>query len=110
MAYTLPPTNLTNASGFDSIIIYTSQQVPILIPLILLFIYVTIMGVGYFSMERRKGYGNISLWSAIAGLITTTGSFILYLYEGLVNLEVIIICMLITFLSAMFFIFSSKDE
>lgn len=110
MAYSLPPTNLTNGSGIESVVIWTSQQVPILFPLILFFIFITIAGLGYFSLERRKGYGNLPMWLAISGLITTTGAFILYLYENLINLEVVIICMLITFISAVFFILSSNKE
>lgn len=110
MPYTLPPNNLTNGSaGIESILTYEAQQIPALMPSILLLLYVVILGAGYFADQRRTGRGKFAMWSAIAGLITTTGAFILFLYNGLINIEVVIIVLLITVVSVAFFLFSSDD-
>lgn len=114
MVYTLP--NLTNGSqGIESIIAYETTQLPGMMAGLLFLIYIAILGAGYFAQERRTGAGNIAMWSAISGLITTTGAFTLFLYDisnsglVLINLEVVIICMLVTIVSAFFFLIGDRD-
>lgn len=110
MAYTLPPANFTNGSqGLEALIIYEVQQVPLLGPGLLLFVFFIIFGAGYFSQERKVGRGNFPMWLSIAGLITTTGGFVLFLYSGIINLETIIICMVLTILFSLWFLMTSRD-
>ena len=106
MPYELP-SNVTNATtGLEDLLIYESQQVDSLIPGILLLIYLVILGSGYFSQERSKGRGNFKMWAAISGLITATLAFILFLYNGLVNIEVVIIALIISIISSFWFLLS----
>lgn len=108
MPYTIP-TNLTNGStGLEQLLIYEAGQVPFLMPGILFSIFIIILSAGYFSQDRRIGEGNFPMWCAIAGLITTTGAFILFLYQNLLNLEVLIICVIITILSMLWLFLSER--
>lgn len=110
MAYSLPPTNLTNGTqGIEAIIAYEATQIPQFMPMILLMVYVVIAGVGYFSQERREVRGNLAMWCAISGLITTTLSFILFLYNGLINIQTVVICVVVTILSVAAFLFSGRE-
>lgn len=107
MVYVFP--NTSSAGGIPELLANESGQVPGLAAGILFFIYVVILSAGYFSQERRTGAGNFAMWSAISGLITTTGSFALFLFDGIVNLQVIVICVVVTMVSAVFFIVGERD-
>ena len=107
MPYELP--NFTNNTGIEEILQYGSNQVPFLAPAILFMIYIVILVGGYFAQERRVGAGNFLMWASISGLITTTGAFILYLYDNVVSIQVVLICVIITIISAFAFLISSRD-
>jgi hypothetical protein len=110
MPYTLPSINLTNQSnGLEQLFIYEATQVDILIPSLLFFIFVSIMAGGYYSQQRRLGEGSLSMWSAIAGYITSILSFVLFLYNGLISLNTVIIIMAITFLCTIWFLLSREE-
>ena len=115
MAYDLP--NFTNGSrGIEDILSYEATQVAGFTGGILFFIYVVILTSGYFSQERRTGAGNLPMWAAISGLITTTGGFILFLYQTsttgliLINLPTLLICVIVTIVSAIFFLASELRD
>ena len=112
--YSLP--NFTNGSrGIEDIISYEATQVTGLTAGILFLVYVVIVSAGYFSQERRVGTGNFSMWCAIAGLITTTGGFTLFLYQMtnsgvvLIDLPTLVICVVVTIISAVSFLVSQRD-
>lgn len=105
------PTNLSDGSqGIEALAVYLSQEVPFLVPGILIFVFFIIMGAGYFAQDRKTGRGNLPMWAAISALITTTGSFVLFMIEGLVNLEVIIIAVMVCIMSAMWFLLSANRD
>lgn len=101
--------NFTDTGGIEEILIKESQQIPALWPALLFFIYAVILGVGFYSQDRRTGAGNLAMWSAIAGLITTAGSFVLFLFDNMINIEVVIICLVVTIISAFFFLVGERD-
>lgn len=108
MPYSIP--NITNGTtGLEDLLVSTSGQVSALANGILIFIFLTILGSGYYSQERRTGRGNFPMWVAIAGLITTTASFILYLVPGIIGLESIVIGVAITIIGSLWFMLS-EDE
>lgn len=108
--YNLPPPNLTNGSqGIEAILLYEAGQIDIFMPMLLLFIYVVIATGGYMAQDRKEGRGNLAQWCAIAGLITSVASFILFLYNGLVNIETVVIVVVVTIISVVFFMFSARD-
>ena len=107
MAYALP--NFTNNTGMEEVLQYGSQQVPILAPAILLLVYIVILVSGYFSQERKTGTGNFLMWASISGLITTTGAFMLFLYDHLVNIQTITICVVVTIISVFAWLINQRE-
>lgn len=111
--YTLP--NMTNGSqGIEAILAYDASQVSWIAGGLLFLVYCVILGVGYFAQERRTGAGNIFMWASISGLITTTGAFILFLYDlasgtSLINIEIVMICVIVTIVCSFAFILSNRD-
>lgn len=107
MTYALP--NFTNTTGMEEVLQYGSQQVPFLAPGILLMIYIVILVSGYFSQERKTGNGNFLMWASISGLITTTGAFMLFLYDQIVNIQTILVCVVVTIISAFAFLINQRE-
>ena len=107
MTYELP--NFTNTSGIEEVLQYGSQQVPILAPGLLFMIYIIILVSGYFSQERKTRQGNFLMWASISGLITTSGAFMLFLYDNLINMQTIMVCMVVTIISAFAFLINQRE-
>jgi hypothetical protein len=102
--------NITNESQIDKILINLAGNVPSLFPMLLVFEFMVIALGGAFANQRRVGYTNISMWFAIAGLITSTSAFILFLVNGLITLPTLSICVTITILSVLWFMFSGDEQ
>lgn len=98
-----------NDGGIEALFAGAATQYSNFAAAILVFIYISIAGVGYFIQDRRSGNGNLFMWAAISGLITTTASFFLLLYGNIVNIEVVIILMLVTIVSALAFLISTRE-
>lgn len=102
------PTNLTSPDGLVGSI---NSNVPYFSSFLLFFVFLLIMLSGYFSKARREGSersGNLPMWGSISGLITSTGSYILFLSDkGLVNLMNVIISVVVTIIMTAWFLFSS---
>lgn len=49
------------------------------------------------------------MWACISSVITTGGAFILFLYPGIISLETLVFCVVITFGLALMFLFQ-RDE
>lgn len=107
MSYEIP--NLSTSGGIETIGAEVARQVNFVWSGILFFVFMGIWGAGYFAQERKVGAGNAAMWAAISGLITTTGAFILFLYDNLVPLETIIISIIITIIAAAAFIISERN-
>lgn len=75
---------------------------------ILFFIYLVI-GLGGFLSQDKKSAGNLLGSFSVAGLITTTLSFILFLYDNIINIESVIIFMTITICIALGFLTTARD-
>ena len=99
------PGNLTDPVD---ILVNTSTQVPILFPGIILLVFGVIIIAGAYSQERKTGKSNISMWFAVSSLITTTASLFLFLIDGLVPLEFMMIMMGITLFSVIYFFFNTS--
>lgn len=107
MVYEMP--NLSTSGGIEVVGAEVARQVNFFWSGILFFVFMVVWGVGYFSQERRVGAGNAGMWAAIAGLITTSGGFVLFLYDNLVGLETIIISLILTILATAAFLLSERD-
>lgn len=107
--------NLSNSStGLEGILAAEAAQINGLAAGLLFLVYMVLLGAGYFAQERRTGAGNLLMWASISGLITTTGAFILYLYDvtnpsvALINIEIVLICVVVTIISAFAFLLSER--
>lgn len=102
------PNNLTNGStGLEQLFIYESSQLNIFAPGLLLLIFFVIVGAGYFSQDRRVGRGNLSMWFATSGIITTTLAIILFLYNGIISLPTVIISIILSVVFTIWFLFDN---
>lgn len=104
---TLPGLNLTSP---EQLIAYESGQVPILWPCILFVIYLIIAVGGYMTQQRKVSRANFAIWSAIAGLIVTTGAFVLFFIPGAMNIETLSICVTVTIVSAFWALWDSRGD
>jgi hypothetical protein len=108
MVYSLP--NWTgNAGGIEVLMAEGSRQYPGFAMGILAFIYIVILGAGYFAQDRKVGAGNMAGWASVSGLITTTLSFILFLYDNIVSIDVVITFMIISILTALIFLITNRE-
>lgn len=103
-------TGLQNSSLTD-VLYYESQQLPILIPGILFFIYGVVLMASYMG-QRFDGFRrSLSLASSIAGLITTVvGIIILAIPDNrsIINLYSVGIAVVFTFLSMLWFLYEPR--
>ena len=72
-----------------------ANQVPMLFPSILFLIFVVIAGAGYVSSEKRTGRANFLMWVAISGYMTAIMAMILFLYNALIPLDVVVLFVVI---------------
>lgn len=108
MVYTLP--NSSNSGDPIQLVSFVSQQVPGLPEGILLLIFFTIMGFGYFAQQRKNGKGNLPQMMAVSCLIVTTLAYILFLYPNIVGLNTVVLCTIITFISVLWLMFTGRDS
>lgn len=95
--------------GLDQLFFYTASQVPIFLPMVLFGLFMVVMLGGFFTQQRQTGKGDITMWMAIGGYITTGAAFILSLIEGLLSLQTVIIILVITiFLTTLYLL--SRDR
>lgn len=70
------PTNISNPLD---LVVYEATQVPSLVPLLLMFVWIAVMGAGYMYNVRRAGSANFFMWATIGGTITFGFASILFL-------------------------------
>lgn len=102
--------NITNETSIDRIMINIAQNVSILFPMLLFFEFMVIALGGTFANQRRVGYSNISMWFAIAGLVTSTTAFILFLVDGLINLATLGVVIAVTLASVLWFFLTEGEQ
>lgn len=96
--------------SIDELLVQTSSNVPELFGLILLLEFVVIMlAISSFN-KRNTGYTNMAMGGAVAGLVTTTSGFFMYLVPGLIPLYYVIVCLVVTLAFALFFLFSDDAQ
>lgn len=106
MPYDIDYTN----NSIEELLVQTSSNVPELFGLVLLLEFIVIMFAVSQANKKSTGYTNIAMSGAIAGLVTTTSGFFLYLVEGLIPLYYVITCLVVTIAFALFFMFSDDEN
>ena len=103
--YTAP--NLT--SGIDDAIVGTVTAVPIFTPMFLIFIFGIVLMGGIVSQKRRTGSADIPMWATIASLSTFMIALALTLKEGLIDLNILVVVVVVTIFSG-FWLFTSRTR
>lgn len=103
------PHEINQSGGIESIFLYINSQVDSFAFMFMAFIFLVILGAGYFNTKRTTNKGAFSMWLTIASFITTTVGLILYLVPGYISLEMLILMIAVTLISAFFFLFSDLD-
>jgi len=102
--------DLPNATtGMDDIMIQLASEVPSFSPLLLAFIFFTIMIGGMVSQRKRSGYDDMPMWSTIAGIGTIVIALPLTVVAGIINITHLIVLVVVTLLS-MFWLAMSKNK
>ena len=106
---TFTPPNATD--GLDSILVDVAGSVSGFIPMLLAFVWFTIMLGGYIKQKRRLGGADMPMWCTIASIGTLLIALPLTLTEGLIDLTVLSPVVVITILSGVWLFFDrNKNE
>lgn len=100
------PDKINQTGGLEWPIYYIGMNIPQFPSRILMFIWLAIIGVGFFSQRRSTGRGSFFMWATIGGLISTTGAFILFLLPKetpLISLQTLVLFVAATILFAILF-------
>ncbi|MAH48476.1 hypothetical protein CMI37_21805 [Candidatus Pacearchaeota archaeon] len=101
--------NLT--SGIDDTIVSVITAVPAFTPMLLVFIYGTVLIGGAVSQKRRLGTADIPMWSTIAAIATLMVALPLTLNVGFIQLEVLSIIVVVTIFSGLWlFLDRNRNE
>jgi len=102
--------NLPNSTtGIDAIIVDTATAVPIFIPMLLMFIFVTVLLGGSTAQRKRTGFSDLPLWSVLASISTLMVSLPLTLVVGIINVLTLSIVVVVTLLCGLWF-FTSRNR
>lgn len=108
--YTLPQYSGVNfTQGADKLLIYVAQQVPFFVPLLLTSFFFIIALSGFMIQKKTEGKGDGIMWIAIGMFMTMILSFILFLIEGLITLEIMIAVLSLTIIAGIVFFLDKKS-
>ena len=74
-----------STAGIDSIIVQTVSAIPGFMPMLLFFIYLTILLGGSIRQKRRIGTSDLPMWATMAGVGTLLVALPLTLSVGLIE-------------------------
>jgi len=101
--------NLPNAtSGMDSFLTQTMTEIPTLAPILLVFVWFVVFLGGVLKQKTRSFNVDYSLWSLIASLGTFMVTLILSTITGTIRLDILIIVLVITIFSGVWFFLDRK--
>ena len=104
--YTLP----NSTSGIDLIFTDTMTTLPSFTPMILLFVFFTILLGGIGRQKQRLGTADYPMWMVIASLGTFLTATIMTMATGFINLAWYTIVIAITILSAVLLFLDRKPS
>jgi len=102
--YDLP----TATTGLDDILIQTATEVSSFTPLLLAFIFFTVLLGGILRQKTRSGTADYPMWSVVASMSTFIIALLLTIYEGLINIDWLVIITVITIFSAVWLFLDRK--
>ena len=103
--YTLP-----NATTPDSILVQIVAAEPAFTPLLLLFTFMVIFLGGIGRQKARLGTADYSMWAVIASISMLMLSLVLSLATGMIQLDWLVIVVVVTIFSGVWFFMSQKQS
>jgi hypothetical protein len=105
--YSPPLIDTLNASaGLDNALVSIAGSVPAFTPMLLIFVWLTIMIGGYIKEKRRLGGADMPMWCTIASVGTMLVALPLTLTVGLIDLTTLSIVIVVTVMSGVWLFFS----
>lgn len=96
--------DLPNATtGIDAIIVDTATSIPMIVPMLLLFVFGIVLLGGSSSQKRRTGYSDIPFWSVLASISTLMICLPLTLISDAINIITLSVVVVITLLSGLWY-------
>ena len=90
-------------TGLDAIVVDIVEEVPIFIPMFLFFIFGVIFIGGVISQKKRSGRSDVPMWAVISSTSVLMISMILTLTAGLIQMETLVIVIVVTIFSGLWF-------
>lgn len=90
----------------DEMLIGVSSSVPAFPIMLLVFAWFFIFLTGSIKQNRRAGYVDMPQWATLASLGTLLMSLAMTIQEGIIALQILLIVVAITILSAVWFFMS----
>ena len=91
-----------NFTGLDSILVYVANEVPILIPAMLLFIWLMLSLLIYFGTRKFAGQGDFSAGASASGFLVAVLGTVMTLTFGIINIWTLGTCFGIAIFSLIF--------
>lgn len=102
--------NLNASKGFHTIFVYANDVTNGLFSNLLLFVlFIIIAMASYYSSVRLKGKGDFPVSLTVAGFVTTGAALLMLLVDGLLHPFSAVVCMIITFASALWLFTSNRN-
>ncbi len=95
-----------NGSTPDSMLLGVSKAVPVFPIMLLVFVWLFVFLNGVIRQNSKNRYVDVPQWAVLSSLVCLLLSLIMTIKEGFITLEVLLIVMGVTTLSAVWFFFS----
>lgn len=102
--YTFP--NMTD--GIDQTLVGVANEIPVFIPMFLLFVWFFVFFGGVSFQSLRKGYSDVPLWGTLSGIATLIISLIMTMVSGIIQVEILGIVVAVTILFGFWFFFDKN--
>ena len=103
--YTLP--NATG--GIDQTLVSVATQIPVFVPMLLVFVWIVVFLGGSNSQKKRTGNSDMPMWSVMASLSVLMISLALSVKEGLMSLDVLGMVVGLNILCALWLFFDRRN-
>ena len=103
--YEMP--NITD--GFDNAVVGLATTVPPFTPMLLVFVFFTVLLGGITSQKRRNGFADIPMWAVISSMSTLLIALPMTMVDGIIDVTTLSIVVVVTILSG-FWLFTSRSR
>ena len=96
-------------SGVDDLLVGVQSSYNLFTPMILTFVFFTVLLGGILSQKRRLGYADLPMWTVLASMSTLMIALPMTLIQGLIDPLTLGVVVVVTLISGFWF-FLSKDR